>query len=171
MTETRQHILDVAKALMINKGYTAVGLAEVVAAADVRKGSFYYYFRSKEEFGQALLEQYFSDYLATVDSLLAAEGTAVQRLLAYFRYWADTQGSDLPDGKCLVVKMGSEVCDLSFPCCMFSCRMSLLAWREYESELFVYMPGAYFCCWYVCWHHRSRVEKYVIKSDAWITRW
>lgn len=113
MTETRQHILDVAKSLMINKGYTAVGLAEVVAAADVRKGSFYYYFRSKEEFGQALLEQYFSDYLSTVDSLLAAEGTAVQRLLAYFRYWADTQGSDLPDGKCLVVKMGSEVCDLS----------------------------------------------------------
>ena len=30
--ETRQHILDVAKALMTQKGYTAVGLAEVVAA-------------------------------------------------------------------------------------------------------------------------------------------
>src|SRR5256885_12069180 len=45
--ETRQHILDVAKALMTQKGYTAVGLAEVVAAAGVPKGSFYYY-RSEE---------------------------------------------------------------------------------------------------------------------------
>jgi hypothetical protein len=46
--ETRQHILDVAKALMTQKGYTAVGLAEVVAAAGVPKGSFYYYFKSRK---------------------------------------------------------------------------------------------------------------------------
>lgn len=59
--ETRQHILDVAKALMTQKGYTAVGLAEVVAAAGVPKGSFYYYFKSKEEFGQALLQEYFDE--------------------------------------------------------------------------------------------------------------
>jgi AcrR family transcriptional regulator len=55
--ETRQHILDVAKALMTHKGYTAVGLAEVVAAAGVPKGSFYYYFKSKEEVFQALRDE------------------------------------------------------------------------------------------------------------------
>ncbi|MFM9437358.1 TetR/AcrR family transcriptional regulator, transcriptional repressor for nem operon [Janthinobacterium sp. CG_23.3] len=114
MQETRQHILDVARTLMTNKGYTAVGLAEVVATARVPKGSFYYYFKSKEEFGQALLEEYFSAYLSTVDSLLSTQGqTPVERLLNYFRYWSDTQGTDLPDGKCLVVKLGPEVCDLS----------------------------------------------------------
>lgn len=109
----RQHMLDVATSLMIKKGYTAVGLAEVVAAAGVPKGSFYYYFRSKEEFGQALLEEYFAEYLSTVDNLLAGRGKAAQRLLGYFRYWADTQHSPQPDGKCLVVKLGPEVCDLS----------------------------------------------------------
>ena len=67
--ETRQHILDVAKALMTQKGYTAVGLAEVVAAAGVPKGSFYYYFKSKEEFGQALLQEYFDEYLAKIDAV------------------------------------------------------------------------------------------------------
>jgi TetR/AcrR family transcriptional repressor of nem operon len=111
--EMRQHILDVAKSLMINKGYTAVGLAEVVAAAGVPKGSFYYYFRSKEEFGQALLEEYFAVYLSTIDELLAGEGKAARRLLSYFRYWIDSQRSPVPDGKCLVVKLGPEVCDLS----------------------------------------------------------
>ncbi|HCQ48555.1 MULTISPECIES: TetR/AcrR family transcriptional regulator [unclassified Achromobacter] len=111
--ETRQHILDVTRALMTQKGYTAVGLAEVVAAAGVPKGSFYYYFKSKGEFGQALLDEYFADYLRTVDRLLAADGSGAERLLGYFKYWADTQGTDLPDDKCLVVKLGPEMCDLS----------------------------------------------------------
>lgn len=111
--ETRQHILDVAMSLMTQKGYTAVGLAELVASAGIPKGSFYYYFASKEEFGQALLEAYFAAYLDRVDALLHAPGPAAQRLLAYFRDWADTQGSAHPEGKCLVVKLGSEVCDAS----------------------------------------------------------
>ncbi|RMQ72456.1 Transcriptional regulator, TetR family [Pseudomonas syringae pv. tomato] len=111
--DMRQHIIDVARSLMTNKGYTAVGLAEVLSTAGVPKGSFYYYFKSKEEFGQALLEEYFSEYLGRVDVLMARPGTGAERLLAYFMYWSETQGTDLPEGKCLVVKLGAEVCDLS----------------------------------------------------------
>ncbi|MCY1325717.1 HTH-type transcriptional repressor NemR [compost metagenome] len=98
---------------MTTKGYTAVGLAEVVAAAGVPKGSFYYYFKSKEEFGQALLDSYFSEYLSTVDEMLGGDGQALTRLRAYFGFWAEKQCTGLTDGKCLVVKLGPEVCDLS----------------------------------------------------------
>ncbi len=111
--DTRQHILEVAHTLMTAKGYTAVGLAEVVAAAGVPKGSFYYYFKSKEEFGQALLENYFSAYLVEVDGLLSGPGTSAERLQAYFQNWTGPQGVDLPVNRCLVVKLGAEVCDLS----------------------------------------------------------
>jgi TetR/AcrR family transcriptional repressor of nem operon len=111
--DMRQHIIEVARSLMTNKGYTAVGLAEVLSTAGVPKGSFYYYFKSKEEFGQALLEEYFSEYLGRIDALMACPGTGAERLLAYFNYWTETQGTDLPEGKCLVVKLGAEVCDLS----------------------------------------------------------
>jgi TetR/AcrR family transcriptional repressor of nem operon len=110
---TREHILDVTRALMTQKGYTAVGLAEVVAAAGVPKGSFYYYFKSKEEFGRALLDTYFADYLAEVDGLLGAQGSGAERLLGYLQYWSRTQSTPLLDDKCLVVKLGPEVCDLS----------------------------------------------------------
>lgn len=109
----RQHIIDVAKALMTHKGYTAVGLMEVLKAAGVPKGSFYHYFRSKEEFGQALLEEYFQEYIGRVDVVMAAQGTGAERLLGYLRYWAKTQAFDHPEEKCLVVKLGAEVCDLS----------------------------------------------------------
>nr|WP_314417977.1 TetR/AcrR family transcriptional regulator [uncultured Pseudomonas sp.] len=111
--DMRQHIIDVAKSLMTHKGYTAVGLMEVLKAAGVPKGSFYHYFRSKEEFGQALLEEYFQEYIGRVDVVMAAQGTGAERLLGYLRYWAKTQAFDHPEEKCLVVKLGAEVCDLS----------------------------------------------------------
>ncbi|EJM55027.1 TetR/AcrR family transcriptional regulator [Pseudomonas sp. GM48] len=111
--DMRQHIIDVARTLMTHKGYTAVGLTEILAAAGVPKGSFYHYFRSKDEFGQALLDEYFQEYIGRVDSLMAAKGTGAERLLGYLRYWAETQAFDHSDQKCLVVKLGAEVCDLS----------------------------------------------------------
>jgi TetR/AcrR family transcriptional repressor of nem operon len=111
--DVRQHIIDVARPLLLSKGFTALGLAEVLAAARVPKGSFYHYFPSKEAFGKAVLEGYFTEYLARVDALLAPPGTAAQRLAAYFQDWLDSQTGDDAQSRCLAVKLGAEVCDLS----------------------------------------------------------
>ncbi|MDJ0042923.1 TetR/AcrR family transcriptional regulator [Pantoea allii] len=110
-TDVRQHIIDVARTLITHKGYSAVGLAEIVKAAGIPKGSFYYYFQSKEEFAEALLEHYFNHYLVQVEEQLYGSQPARERLLRYFAFWKDTQGADLPESKCLVVKLGAEVCD------------------------------------------------------------
>lgn len=111
--EMREHILDVARALMTHKGYTAVGLNEVLSTANVPKGSFYHYFKSKEEFGQALLDVYFDEYLSRIEPILKQQANGAQSLLKYFQYWSETQYDDAVDNKCLVVKLGAEVCDLS----------------------------------------------------------
>ncbi len=111
--DVRRHILDVAHPLLLRKGFTAVGLAEVLSLAKVPKGSFYHYFGSKEAFGEAVLEAYFSDYLARTDALLAESDTGAQQLVAYFQDWLDSQTGDDAQSRCLVVKLGAEVCDLS----------------------------------------------------------
>jgi len=111
--DVRRHILDVAQPLLLHKGFTAVGLAEVLAAAQVPKGSFYHYFGSKEAFGEAVLEAYFADNHARMDALLAQPGTAAQRLIGYFHDWLDAQTGDEAQSRCLAVKLGAEVCDLS----------------------------------------------------------
>lgn len=113
MPDVRQHILDVAHPLLLSKGFTAVGLAEVLAAAQVPKGSFYHYFGSKEAFGEAVLDTYFSDCLGRIDALLSAPGTAAQRLMSYFDDWMASQTNSETQNRCLVVKLGAEVCDLS----------------------------------------------------------
>ncbi|MFC4762720.1 TetR/AcrR family transcriptional regulator [Dyella koreensis] len=112
-SDVRQHILDVAHPLMLRKGFTAVGLSEILAAAQVPKGSFYHYFGSKEAFGEAMLDAYFAGYLARVDVLLAAPGTAAQALLRFFDDWLDSQTGDEAQSRCLAVKLGAEVSDLS----------------------------------------------------------
>lgn len=110
--DVRQHILDVAHPLFLQKGFTAVGLAEVLSAARVPKGSFYHYFGSKEAFGEAVLDGYFDGYLAHVDALLAEPGPAAERLVAFFQDWLDSQTGEA-ESRCLAVKLGAEVCDLS----------------------------------------------------------
>lgn len=111
--DIRGHILTVARALMTHKGYTAVGLNEVLNTAGVPKGSFYHYFKSKEEFGQALLDEYFDEYLIRIAPILKQQASGAESLLGYFQYWIETQHDDSLYNKCLVVKLGAEVCDLS----------------------------------------------------------
>jgi TetR/AcrR family transcriptional repressor of nem operon len=111
---TRQQILDTARVIIVSKGFAAVGLSEILAAAGVPKGSFYHWFRSKEQFGEALLERHFEGYLQQTDALLTAPGhTAAARLLAFFGRWHELQSGDNVAERCLVVKLSAEVCDLS----------------------------------------------------------
>ena len=113
--DVKTQILDIAQSTMGSRGFSAVGLNEILKAAQVPKGSFYHYFESKEAFGVALLERYFSRYLAELDVLLGAtdDGSAISRLMRYWQRWVDTQAGNDLQSRCLVVKLGAEVSDLS----------------------------------------------------------
>ncbi|MCX2953712.1 TetR/AcrR family transcriptional regulator [Lentzea sp. NEAU-D7] len=112
--DTRRSILDAAQRIMSHKGFAAVGINEVLSEAGVPKGSFYHYFGSKDAFGEAMMRSYFVDYLADMDRVLTAPGlTSAQRLMNYWQGWRETQSVDECQGKCLAVKLGAEVADLS----------------------------------------------------------
>lgn len=113
--ETRQHILHIGQEIIASKGFSAVGLNEVLKEASVPKGSFYYYFASKELFGVALLENYFNQYLTDLDQLLNDDAFSPKdNLLRYWQKWHRTQQHDSDKSEqCLVVKLGAEVSDLS----------------------------------------------------------
>lgn len=112
--DVRRHILDTARPIIGSKGFSAVGLNEILVAAEIPKGSFYHYFASKEAFGEALLEQYFTAYLARIDALLdQQDGTAGQRFMTYWVQWRDAHVAGTVHDHCLAVKLGAEVCDLS----------------------------------------------------------
>lgn len=112
--DIREHILATGQRIMAGKGFSAVGLNEILTDAGVPKGSFYHYFASKEAFGVAMLARYFADYLAELDSTLSQPGlNMAQRLMNYWQQWQASQSFFDCQGKCLAVKLGAEVADLS----------------------------------------------------------
>ncbi|MCE8021482.1 TetR/AcrR family transcriptional regulator [Halomonas sp. MCCC 1A11036] len=112
--DVRESILANGQRIMAGKGFSAVGINEILTASGVPKGSFYHYFGSKDAFGEALLESYFEDYLADLDATLSAPGlNMAQRLMGYWQNWQEMQSSLDCQGKCLTVKLGAEVADLS----------------------------------------------------------
>ncbi|KJG38502.1 TetR family transcriptional regulator [Photobacterium angustum] len=114
--DTRQHILNVGYQLVVTKGFTSVGLSQLLSAAEVPKGSFYHYFKSKEQFGEALIHSYFHHYLQRVAQVLKNEqGTGFEQLNEYFKLWIKVENGTCNANKCLVVKLSAEVSDLSEP--------------------------------------------------------
>ena len=114
--DSRSTILATGQRIMSRKGFSAVGLTEILKDAGVPKGSFYHYFASKDAFGEAMLSAYFEDYHGDMDVLFAKPGlTAAERLVLYFAAWRETQGAFDCQGRCLAVKLGAEVADLSEP--------------------------------------------------------
>ncbi|MCG9964702.1 MAG: TetR/AcrR family transcriptional regulator [Shewanella sp.] len=111
---TRQHILDIGYSLIIKQGFSCLGLAQLLKAAQVPKGSFYHYFTSKEQFGEALLTGYFEQYQVELDSLFAnTQLSGFDRQMQYWQKWLHIQQDGCVDQKCLVVKLSAEVADLS----------------------------------------------------------
>jgi len=60
---TREAILAAATRLMGVHGYRNTALDDVLRESGVGKGNFYYYFRSKEELGYAILDQFIAAFL------------------------------------------------------------------------------------------------------------
>ena len=55
--ERRQELIDAAERLFMEKGYEATAVSDIVQDVGVAQGTFYYYFRSKEEILEAIIEK------------------------------------------------------------------------------------------------------------------
>ncbi|MBK7631744.1 MAG: TetR/AcrR family transcriptional regulator [Ignavibacteriales bacterium] len=56
MTDTKNKLLQIGAKYVHLKGFNHTGLQEILKEANVPKGSFYFYFNSKEEFGLAIID-------------------------------------------------------------------------------------------------------------------
>jgi len=113
---TKERILDAAEEIMLRKSFHSVGLNEILAAVKVPKGSFYHYFKSKEQFGVELLRHYVAESSAFRRKMLLSaetEPNPFKRLMAFFEMSiARLDGNDC-ECPCLVVKLSTEVATFS----------------------------------------------------------
>lgn len=103
---------------MLERSFHSVGLNEILSAVKVPKGSFYHYFKSKEQFGVEMLRHYANGANARRRQMLLddeIEEDPIERLLFLFN---SEIGSILETGgkcPCLMQKLATEVSDFSAP--------------------------------------------------------
>lgn len=108
--ETREHIIQTGAELILRNGFRATGINTVLDESGVPKGSFYYYFRSKNDFGLAVIDAYAEGYRDRLDATLGDHRrTPLERIRLYLDTAAgDVAESDYSKG-CLIGNLGQEL--------------------------------------------------------------
>jgi TetR/AcrR family transcriptional repressor of nem operon len=83
-TDTRRTILESAIQTVLEKGYHQCGLTEILNRANVPKGSFYYYFSSKEDFGLQLIDHWLENFRDAEQTLGDESLPPLARVRGYF---------------------------------------------------------------------------------------
>jgi TetR/AcrR family transcriptional repressor of nem operon len=106
--------MDAGLNLLHRRGFSATSVADIAAAAGAPKGSFYNHFKSKDDFGSAVIDLYFADVRAALAETLQGEGkSALARLRDYFFRLRKYVGQDDYARGCLIGNISAEVSALS----------------------------------------------------------
>lgn len=82
---TKNRILEHAGRIIHRKGFNNTGIQEILHSAGVPKGSFYFYFKSKEDLGLAIIDHFAQSVSQLGESLLVKPpGSPLERLRGYF---------------------------------------------------------------------------------------
>jgi TetR/AcrR family transcriptional repressor of nem operon len=108
--DARQKLLRSGLLHLTERGYSAVGVDEILHHARVPKGSFYHYFRTKDAFGSALIEAYHNYFVAMLESSLSDSDLAPLDRLRRFTREAEAGMArhDFRRG-CLLGNLGQEM--------------------------------------------------------------
>jgi TetR/AcrR family transcriptional repressor of nem operon len=56
--ETREKLLDAAEALILEQGFAATSIDQIIEKVGLTKGSFFYHFKTKNDLARALIDRY-----------------------------------------------------------------------------------------------------------------
>ncbi len=136
--ETRERLLDAAESAILEKGFGATSIDELIAAVGITKSGFFYHFKGKGALAEALLKRYLERERILLDHIFGRADELHEDPLHAFLIGLKMLAEmleDLPDGNpgCLMAAycyqdqlFNREVRDLH--------RDAVLAWRERFAE-------------------------------------
>lgn len=83
-SDAGKKILDAAQALIELRGYSDLGVADICKAAGVPKGSFYYFFESKEALALAVIDEHWAAQASAWSGILGGGDGPLPRLRRLF---------------------------------------------------------------------------------------
>ena len=90
---TKTKLMDIAERLILNRGFSAMSIDEVIKEAGITKGGFFYHFDSKNSLVYALMQRYrekeafiFSDLFKRAEELTS---DPLQQMLVFVKLFAE----------------------------------------------------------------------------------
>lgn len=114
--DIKSKILETGADIIHLKGFNHTGIQEILSAAGVPKGSFYHYFKNKEDFGLQVVD-YFNQYfsLSIKDILEDAACSPLQKIRHILQRFIEFfRSKDCAYG-CPIGNLSQEMADLSPP--------------------------------------------------------
>lgn len=136
--QTRLRLMDIAQASVLEKGFSATSIEEIITEAGITKSGFFYHFKDKNDLAKALVERYVHEEMSLAEELFAVADSLsedpLHSFLIFLKLLSD-KFLDLPNGHpgCIVASccyqeqlFSQDVRDL--------CSGSHLTWRRLMRE-------------------------------------
>lgn len=106
--QNRQRIVAAADRLFYEKGYNATSFSDIAHVAEVPRGNFYYYFRSKDEILRSVVAQRMAGLQAMLEEWDRTESTPKARLFRFVGMLSDREQTVLQFG-CPLGSLNAEL--------------------------------------------------------------
>jgi TetR/AcrR family transcriptional repressor of nem operon len=131
---TKGLLLETGKRFFLERGYNNSGIDPILQAAGVPKGSFYHYFRNKEDFGLQVLDRFAEDSRVNFERCLRDKGLRpLEQLRRYFEEVCNRLEARQCRNGCMVGNLSQELADQSEA---FRARLEEIfeSWRDRYAE-------------------------------------
>jgi TetR/AcrR family transcriptional repressor of nem operon len=140
-TDTKDRILDTAQGLVLEKGFAATSLDDIIRATGLTKGAFFHHFRSKADLARKLVERFaeadfafFDEWSRRAEAL--ADDDPLQTAIIFIKLFEEWLGNlPTPFAGCLFAVFVYENDAFDQDINDFV-RTSLERWQTYYEKLF-----------------------------------
>lgn len=108
---TKRKILETACSLFYLRGYNGTSIDDILKAARVKKGNFYFHFKSKEDLGYAVIEAYAARTIPLLQETLRQDGNPLSRLFDLFKKQDGRMKTSRYRGGCPCGNLALELAD------------------------------------------------------------
>lgn len=110
--DTRRELIRIGTSLISRHGFSATGIDAVLKEAGIPKGSFYHYFKSKEEFGLAVIDHFAEGFELRLEAFLDDDEVApLNRIRNFLETGLARVSQNQCSRGCLIGNLGQEMAD------------------------------------------------------------